>query len=63
MSGTRCIDGRLFRHAPLPDDPDFEIEVGKCPTANEDGRCHLCSDDVPWPAPAPKQKTDDEEPF
>lgn len=62
--GKRCIDGRLFRHESLPDDPDFEIEIGECPTANEDGRCHLCSDDVPWPTHPVKHEPDEqEEPF
>ncbi len=29
--GERCIDGRLFRHRPFPDDPAFEHDVGQCP--------------------------------
>ncbi len=62
--GLRCIDGRMFRHDPFPDDPDFEIEVGQCPTANEDGRCHLCSDDVPSPKPmVAHDASEKEEPF
>jgi hypothetical protein len=27
---VRCIDGRLFRHVPQHDDPDFEIDAGCC---------------------------------
>ena len=27
----RCIDGRLMRHKPFPDDPDFEHDMGECP--------------------------------
>ena len=27
----RCIDGRVMRHIPFPDDPDFEQDVGECP--------------------------------
>lgn len=27
---VRCIDGRLFRHVPQHDDPDFEIDAGRC---------------------------------
>jgi hypothetical protein len=29
--GDRCIDGRLMRHKPFPDDPDYEHDVGECP--------------------------------
>lgn len=28
---TRCVDGRLFRHDPMPDDPYLETDVGCCP--------------------------------
>jgi len=28
---TRCIDGRLFRHEPQRDDPEFECDAGPCP--------------------------------
>lgn len=27
----RCIDGRVFRHRPFPDDPDYEHDIGECP--------------------------------
>lgn len=37
----RCIEGRLFRHAPQYDDPDLETDVGQCPDCSGDG----CSDD------------------
>lgn len=33
----RCIDGRIFRHAPQYDDPDLEIDVGQCPDCSGDG--------------------------
>ena len=26
----RCVDGRLMRHDPQPDDPYLETDVGKC---------------------------------
>lgn len=28
---TRCIEGRLWRHDPQPDDPYLETEIGQCP--------------------------------
>ena len=41
--GVRCIDGRLWKHVPQFDDPDFEQDIGVCegcagcdPTADED---------------------------
>jgi len=37
----RCIDGRIYRHEPQSDDPDFETEIGKCPDCSGDG----CGDD------------------
>lgn len=33
----RCIDGRLWRHCPFPDDPDYESDVGQCPDCSGDG--------------------------
>lgn len=33
----RCIDGRLMRHKPFPDDPDFERDVGECPDCGGKG--------------------------
>jgi hypothetical protein len=27
---VRCIDGRLFRHECLHDDPYFEMDIGEC---------------------------------
>jgi len=27
----RCLDGRLMRHDPQPDDPDLEADRGVCP--------------------------------
>ena len=28
--GVRCIDGRLWKHVPQFDDPDFEQDIGAC---------------------------------
>lgn len=33
----RCIDGRLMRHKPFPDDPHFEHDVGECPDCGGKG--------------------------
>lgn len=33
----RCIDGRLMRHKPFPDDPDYEHDVGECPDCGGKG--------------------------
>ena len=33
----RCIDGRIFRHDPQSDDPDFETDIGTCPDCSGDG--------------------------
>lgn len=33
----RCIEGRLWRHDPQPDDPDLETDVGQCPDCSGDG--------------------------
>lgn len=27
----RCVEGRLMRHDPQPDDPDLETDRGPCP--------------------------------
>jgi len=40
--GTRCIDGRLMRHDPQPDDPNLETDIGKCPECDGKG-CVQCS--------------------
>lgn len=40
---TRCIDGRLMRHEPQPDDPYLETDIGKCPECNGKG-CELTAD-------------------
>jgi len=35
MTGAiRCIDGRLWRHVPQVDDPDYETDIGQCPTCD-----------------------------
>jgi hypothetical protein len=28
---ARCIDGRLLKHHPFPNDPDHEQDAGECP--------------------------------
>lgn len=33
----RCIDGRIMRHDPQPDDPSLESDIGKCPECNGKG--------------------------
>jgi hypothetical protein len=46
----RCIDGRLFRHRPFFDDPDFEYDVGRCPDCDGKGcdeEGETCSDCPP----------------
>lgn len=37
MADFRCIEGRLWRHDPQPDDPNLETDVGKCPDCSGDG--------------------------
>ena len=36
---TRCIDGRIMRHDPQPDDPDLETDVGECTECHGSGGC------------------------
>lgn len=33
----RCVDGRLMRHDPQPDDPYLETDIGKCPDCDGAG--------------------------
>lgn len=33
----RCIEGRMFRHDPQPDDPYLETDFGECPMCNGEG--------------------------
>lgn len=33
----RCVDGRLMRHDPQPDDPELETDVGQCPECEGKG--------------------------
>jgi hypothetical protein len=44
-----CIEGRLYRHDPWPDDPDLETNVGQCPDCSGDG---CGDDDAPVPKPS-----------
>ena len=39
---VRCIDGRLMRHDPQPDDPDLETDIGQCEVCEGNG-CVTCS--------------------
>jgi hypothetical protein len=41
FSNTRCIDGRLFRHEALHDDPYFEMDIGACPECEGKGCAQL----------------------
>ena len=34
---TRCVEGRLMRHDPQPDDPYLETDIGKCPECDGEG--------------------------
>ena len=34
---TRCVDGRLMRHDPQPDDPYLETDRGRCPECDGAG--------------------------
>jgi hypothetical protein len=40
----RCIDGRLWRHDPQPDDPNLETDVGVCDDCAGHGcvKCERC---------------------
>lgn len=50
MSGTRCVDGCLMRHDPVPFDPVtgncdpyYETDIGECPECEGNGRnCDSC---------------------
>ncbi len=45
---THCVDGRLMRHDPMPDDPYLQTDVGKCPDCNGTGHhvdCPNCESD------------------
>lgn len=46
---TRCIDGRVLRHDPQPDDPDLETDIGECGVCDGNGRGLDCAF---GPAPA-----------
>jgi len=32
-----CVEGRLWRHDPQPDDPYLETDIGQCPDCSGDG--------------------------
>ncbi len=40
-SRTRCVDGRLMRHDPQPDDPYLETDIGQCGECAGVG-CEIC---------------------
>lgn len=33
----RCVDGRMMRHDPQPDDPNLETDIGKCEVCEGEG--------------------------
>ena len=41
---TRCVDGRVMRHDPQPDDPDLETDIGKCEECDGKGCIDTCCD-------------------
>ena len=43
---TRCVDGRLYRHDPQPDDPDLETDIGQCPECAGKGCPHEFAFDI-----------------
>lgn len=36
-SNTRCVEGRLLRHDPQPDDPELMTDRGECPDCEGKG--------------------------
>ena len=44
FASTRCVDGRLMRHDPMPDDPYLETDIGKCLECEGEGcaECDCC---------------------
>lgn len=36
-SNTRCVDGREYRHDPMPDDPYLETDIGQCTECDGEG--------------------------
>jgi hypothetical protein len=38
----RCIDGRMFRHTPFPDDPELESDVGRARTGRAAAAMTIC---------------------
>jgi CO dehydrogenase/acetyl-CoA synthase gamma subunit (corrinoid Fe-S protein) len=37
MSDPHCVDGRLMRHDPQPDDPYLQIDIGTCGECEGEG--------------------------
>ena len=37
FTNTRCVDGREYRHDPMPDDPHLETDIGQCPDCDGEG--------------------------
>lgn len=33
----RCVDGRVMRHDPQPDDPSLETDIGECEACEGEG--------------------------
>jgi hypothetical protein len=48
---TRCVDGRVMRHDPQPDDPYLETDIGKCP-----GCCECDPDNFPTEEDAEEER-------
>ena len=44
FSNVRCIDGRLWRHDPMPDDPYLETEIGMCDECQGRGKGLNCDE-------------------
>ena len=38
---TRCVEGRIMRHDPQPDDPYLETDIGRCEVCEGNG-CWEC---------------------
>lgn len=37
FTNTRCVDGREYRHDPMPDDPYLETGIGQCADCDGEG--------------------------
>lgn len=55
MTDTRCVQGRLMRHDPQPDDPYFETDIGECPECEGESCDAPQERHIPRRAPQPRQ--------